>query len=193
MMYIKNLHPVLKYACLTSGLLLLAALILFLMGRNFLCACGYVQLWEGVPGNAGNSQHLLDFYTFSHIIHGFAFFAILFGTLRKKLSLGKLFILAVIIEILWEIVENTPWSINRYRTGTVSSEYIGDSIINSLSDIGVMIAGFWFAYKMPWKVTFALFVLMEIGTAWAIRDGLILNIIMFIFPIDALKQWQLGG
>lgn len=162
------------------------------MGRNLYCACGYVLLWQGVPGNAGNSQHLLDFYTFSHIIHGFAFYAILLKMFKKRLSLGKLFLIAVIIEILWEIIENTTWSIDRYRNGTVSIDYVGDSVINSISDILVMIAGFWFAYKMPWKITVAMFLLMEIGVGLAIRDGLILNIIMFLYPIDAIKNWQMG-
>lgn len=182
-----------SYILLTFGLLVVAAGILYIMGRNPICQCGYILLWEGVVGNAGNSQHILDFYTFSHIIHGFAFFAILSKFLKKKIPLGMIFLLAICIEILWEIIENTPWSINRYRNGTVSSEYIGDSILNSLSDITAMMSGFWLAHKLPWKVTFCLFLLMEIGTAWAIRDGLMLNIIMFLFPIDALKQWQMNG
>lgn len=180
------------YISITAVLFIVAASILLFMGRNAFCSCGYLLLWEGVPGNAGNSQHLLDFYTFSHIIHGFAFFAILWRSFKNKFSLGTMFLVAVIIEIVWEIIENTPWSINRYRNGTVSMEYVGDSVINSLSDISVMIAGFWFAYKMPWKVTLIAFILMEIGVGFAIRDGLILNIIMFLYPLDWIRNWQMN-
>ena len=103
------------------------------------------------------------------------------------------FVLAVVLEAAWEVLENTPMVINRYRAATISLDYFGDSVINSMSDIVAMMVGFWIAYRMPVLLTLAVVVGIEAGLAFYIRDNLTLNILMLIHPIDAVKRWQTGS
>ena len=172
--------------------------VLFAMGRPPICSCGYVALWYGDINASGNSQHLSDWYTPSHIIHGMLFYA-LGWFLFRKLGLGGKqaakwsFPLAVFIEAAWEILENTSWIIDRYRSVTVNWGYSGDSIINSMADIGWMSFGFWLALKLPVRVTVALAIIAEIVTALVVQDNLTLNVIMLLFPLDAIAQWQGHG
>jgi hypothetical protein len=182
-----------KYILIGLGLVLLSGLILYLMGQLPICKCGYVKLWHGVVFSSENSQHLTDWYTFSHVIHGFGFYFLLWLIFRKRLPIGALFVVAIVIEAAWEIFENTDMVINRYREVTISLDYYGDSVINSIADQLAMVFGFYLAYKLPVWATIILALGMEAFVGYFIRDNLTLNIIMLIYPLDAIKEWQGGG
>jgi hypothetical protein len=162
-----------------------------LMGRIWICECGTIKLWEGGVNTSGNSQHLSDWYTPSHIIHGFLFYWFAWLVLRSR-PLGIRLGLATLVEAGWEILENSPLIIERYRTATMALNYFGDSILNSAMDTLWMAVGFFFAWRMPVWLTIAIAIAFELLTAYVIRDNLTLNVIMLVWPIDAIKAWQ-GG
>lgn len=179
------------WAALLVFLVILAVQITtqHMMDRLWICACGYVKLWEGGVNTSGNSQHISDWYTPSHIIHGFLFYALgslLFHKRPVALRLG----FATLIETAWEILENTPLIIDRYRAETIALNYYGDSILNSAMDTVFMALGFLLAWRLPIWVTVALAIGAEVYTGYMIRDNLTLNVIMLVWPVDAIKAWQ---
>jgi Protein of unknown function (DUF2585) len=176
---------------IVAGIILLTAVYLLWLGREPWCKCGYVKLWHGVVVSSENSQHISDWYTPSHIIHGFLFFGALW-LVARKLSFGWRLAIATLVECVWEIVENSDAVIERYRTVTISLDYFGDSVLNTICDVLAMVLGFWLASRLPVWATVALIVFFEAATIWIIRDGLALNVLMLLYPLDSVAGWQAG-
>ena len=162
------------------------------MGRLLLGPDGKFGLWDGNIWSGENSQRVADPYSFSHLVHGILFYGVLWLVARRVPVRHRL-LMALAVEASWELLENSPLIINRYREATIALGYAGDSVLNSLSDILMMTLGFLFAYRArPWMSVVAV-ILMEAGCAFWVRDNLTLNIIMLIHPIEAIKNWQLAA
>jgi hypothetical protein len=175
-------------AIATLLILALTAGALLSMGRPAICTCGYVDLWHGAL-DSGNSQHLFDWYSPSHLIHGLLFYGAGW-LLLKRWPVTTRLLIAVTLEAAWELIENSPMVIDRYRTATIALGYTGDSVLNSLSDISCMMFGFLLARRLPVWASILLACLFELLTLAVIRDNLTLNILMLVWPIDAIRQWQ---
>lgn len=191
----RNLLPHARAIWLTGLILLGVLAFLLAMGRPPICACGTIKFWHGAVQSSENSQHIVDWYSFSHVIHGliFYFFAHilwrrwkLFGGLSTPYALP----IAVAFEAFWEVLENSPLIIERYREVTVSWGYAGDSIVNSMADIGWMMVGFMAASRLPVWASMGMAIVFELFTLALIRDNLTLNIVMLIWPVDAIRDWQ---
>ncbi|MEP1931440.1 MAG: DUF2585 family protein [Roseibium sp.] len=174
-----------------SAMIAITAIILLMMGRIPICDCGYVLLWTPADDLAGSSQHIADWYVPSHIIHGFLFYWLLWIFFKHR-TVGVRALGAIFMEATWEVAENSPWIIDRYREATIAVGYTGDSVLNSVFDILWMLAGFFFAWRMPVWVTVLVAIFFELLALWAIRDNLTLNVVMLVYPLEAIRIWQ-GG
>ena len=182
-----------KRAAAAALLIMVAtASILLLMGRPPICTCGTIELWVAEANSSKTSQMLSDWYSASHIVHGLLFYAGLWLIFRKW-SVETRFLTALVIEVSWEIAENSPWVIEAYRKQALAAGYTGDSILNSLSDTVAMMTGFAIARLLPWKATVALVLALEIGVGALVRDNLTLNILNFIHRFPAIEAWQKGA
>jgi hypothetical protein len=175
---------------ISLGIILLTAMILLAMGRLPFCKCGIVSFWNGDIWSNQNSQQFTDPYTFTHISHGIIFYILVWFAAPHWPPQARM-IPAVVLEAAWEILENMDFIIERYRDSTISLDYYGDSVLNSVGDIGAMMLGFWIASRLPVRVTAIVAVLLEVGLLLTIRDSLLLNIVMLVYPSEAIKQWQL--
>ncbi len=180
------------YIAIGGGIIAVQALVVFLMGHPLICKCGYVSLWY--PGQSGpeTSQQLTDWYTFTHIEHGFLFYLLLWAIAPRLPFLTRLMI-AIGIEAGWEIVENTPFVINRYRQSALAEGYFGDSVVNSVFDSLSAVLGGLLARVLPVRVSAGLVIGTELFLAVMIRDNLALNIIQLVHPTEAISRWQTGG
>jgi hypothetical protein len=180
------------YGAGAVAIIAVAAALLLAMGRNVWCTCGSFALWHGDAWGPENSQHLADPYTFTHVTHGVLLYLLL-RLVSPGLPAGARFLLCVAAESAWEVLENTDWVIDRYRVATMALGYYGDSVLNSVGDILACAGGFGLASVLPTRVTVAGVVLLEVALLLWIRDSLLLNVVMLLHPIAAVKRWQLGG
>lgn len=172
------------------GIVILAIIILFSMGRIPFCKCGVISIWSSDVMSSEQSQQFADPYSFTHVVHGIAFYFLLWLAFGKKLKPVQRLLLSIGLESAWEILENTDYVINRYREATISLDYYGDSILNSVGDIIAMILGYVMAWKFPKKLTIAIVIITEVLLFYFIRDNLTINIIMLIHPVEAIRYLQ---
>ncbi len=178
-----------RWMIIGAGIILFQIAVLFVMGQPALCECGYIKFWEGTVLSEGNSQHLSDWYTPSHVIHGFLFY-LLFWFLFPRASVWLRLVLAIGLEASWEILENTPWVIDRYREQALAQGYVGDSVLNSTMDTLAMVAGFFIARRIPIVVSVIAVLLMEVFVGAMIRDNLLLNVVQLLYPLEFVSEWQ---
>lgn len=175
-------------AAILGVLLAVFMAIEYWMGRIPVCTCGFGVLTTDA-WSSETSQLFADPYSSSHILHGIIFYAIL-RWLTPRLSVGNRLIIATLLEIAWELLENSPIIINRYRAATASLDYYGDSILNSFGDVSFVLLGFWIAHRLPWKRTLAFCIVVELVMLAVYRDNLTLNVLMLAYPVQAIKEWQ---
>jgi hypothetical protein len=171
---------------------LLMVVLMRVGGRIWWCKLGDYAVYVNEAWNSSHtSQHFLDPYTLTHVLHGIMFFW-LAGLIFYKLSAAWRFFIAIFVEAAWEVLENTNYVIDKYRENTASLDYFGDSIFNSVGDLLACAVGILFAFKLGWRKSLLFFLLTEIALLLWIRDGLLLNILMLIYPLEAVKQWQMN-
>ncbi|HEY8268282.1 MAG TPA: DUF2585 family protein [Xanthobacteraceae bacterium] len=180
------------YLLIGAAIIALQALVLVAMGQPPICACGTIKLWHGLVSSAESSQQISDWYTYSHVLHGLIFYFLLW-LIAPGMPFGLRFVLAIGIEASWEVLENTPFIINRYRQSALALGYVGDSVINSVFDTLAAAIGVALARILPVWSTIALIVATEWSLAYAIRDNLTLNIVQLIYPFEAISRWQTGS
>lgn len=178
-----------RTASIALALLAAQAVALHLLGMPTICRCGTVAVWYGNPSGPETSQQLTDWYTYTHVLHGFAFYALL-HLAAPRLPVMQRLLLAIGIEVAWEIFENSPWVIERYRRGGLAQGYTGDSIVNSLSDTIAATVGFVLEWRLPVAAVIGLAIGAELLAIALIRDGLLLNVVQLLFPSEALSAWQ---
>lgn len=176
-----------------TALILVAAsaALLLAMGRPPICTCGTIEFWVSQGDSPKTSQMLADWYSPSHVIHGFLFYGFLWLAARNQ-PIEQRFLVALVAEIAWEVLENTDWAINRYREATIAIGYTGDSVLNTMSDIAMMALGFWLARKLSVRMIVVAAIALELAALVAVRDNLMLNVWMFVFPTEAIRSWQAG-
>lgn len=177
-----------------AAIIVVMAICLRLMGRRWWCECGGWSPWSWDTMTRHNSQHLIDPYFFSHVLHGVIFFWALAWfpprIFKREMTASTRLRIAVVVEVAWEILENSPWIINRYREATISLDYFGDSIANSITDVLACVLGYMLASQFRFRWSLVLIAATEIVMLFAIRDSLLLNVIMLVSPIEAIKHWQ---
>ena len=187
----QSARPALNYV-LAAAIIAVTGVILLSMGRTPWCTCGYIKLWHGIVHSSETSQHVADWYSVTHIVHGFLFYAGLW-LVGRGWPMSLRLLVAVGLESGWEIIENSDFIIDRYRAATISLDYYGDSVVNSIGDILFMVLGFFAASKLPVWVSAGVVVALEAGLGYLIRDNLMLNVLMLAYPVEAIKHWQAGG
>lgn len=175
-----------------TGVVALTAAVLLAMGRSAICTCGRVALWHGQVDSAENSQQLLDPYSATHLVHGLLFY-VAGWLLLRRLDWRARLLAAVVVEAAWEVAENSPAVIDRYRSVTAALGYTGDSVLNSVGDIACMVAGFLLARALPWRASVALVLSLELLLLVTIRDNLALNVLMLVAPDPRIVAWQQAG
>lgn len=177
------------HIALVLAIICAAGLWEYASGRPPICPCGRIALWAGEVHGPENSQMIADWYSLSHVVHGFLFYGALW-LVARRLPIGVRLLIATMIEAFWEVLENSPLIIDRYRAVTLAFGYSGDSILNSMSDIGFMIVGFLVAALIPVWTSVVVVIALELIALIAIRDNLTLNVLMLLYPLDAVREWQ---
>jgi uncharacterized protein DUF2585 len=172
------------------AIFVVAALLMRLEGRFWICACGSVRFWISDTCSSDNSQHFLDPYAFTHVLHGFTFYWLVASVVPRLRSNWQL-LLAIALEAAWEVFENTNFVIERYRSVTAALGYTGDTVVNSLGDILCCLVGFLIAQRLGFRRAVLAFLALELVLILWIRDSLLLEIVMLMIPIDAIKAWQM--
>ncbi len=177
------------YVLIAAVLIGLQAAALHAMGMPTICRCGYIALWYGNPSGPETSQHLTDWYTYTHVLHGIGFYFLIW-LVAPRLSIPQRFVIAIGLEAAWEVFENTPMVMERYRQTAIAQGYFGDSVINSVADTVAAGLGFLLAWRLPLRVVFALVVASELVAGYVIRDGLVLNLVQLAYPTEIVSNWQ---